>query len=194
MTESPSAASPAPPPELARPDVRLHGEVGDPMLQSFLDGLAAAETAEGPLVVELTTTGGDADVGLRIAADLRLFRERTGRRALVFGKAAVYSAGVSILAGAPPQDRWLARGTMLLIHGRQLSTKLDLNGPLVRERERLAALMAEIEAGLALERQGFEALIAGSTVQLEDLLARARTNWYVPAEEALARGLIAGLV
>jgi ATP-dependent protease ClpP protease subunit len=185
---------PRPPAELARPAVRLHGEVGDPMLQSFLDGLLAAEEEEGPLVLELTTTGGDADVGLRIATDLRLFRERTGRPTLVFGKTVVYSAGVSILAGAPREDRWLARGTMLLIHGRQLTQTLQLSGSLSLARQRAAVLLAEIDAGLVLERQGFEALIAGSDVGLDELTARAGANWYLSAEEALARGLIAGLV
>ena len=182
------------PAELAAPQVRLNGPVDDAMLRTFLDALAAAEDGEGPLVLELTTNGGDADVGRRIATDVRLFRERTGRRTLFLGKAVVYSAGVTILSGFPRADRWLARGTTLLIHCRQLIRTLDLQGPLKAERLKAEALIEEIDAGLEVEQEDFEALVAGSDVAIAELLERAQSGWYLRAEEAQRRGLAAGLV
>ena len=56
------------------------------------------------------------------------------------------------------------------------------------------ALLSEIEVSEWLERQGFEALIAGSAVGLDELYEKASTNWYLAATEARDRGLIAGLV
>jgi hypothetical protein len=184
----------AAPPELARPQLKLEGSVGDEMLHSFRNGLAEVEDGDGPLVVELYTLGGDADVGRLIATDIRLFRERTGRRTLFFGKAVVYSAGVTIMAAVPRQDRWLSRGTSLLIHCRSLNKTLQLDGALAVERVRLEAVLAEIDVGIRLEEDGFRELIAGSDVQMDDLLSRARVNWYLDAQDALARGLIGGVV
>jgi len=189
------AAPTTPPPEaLARPQVRLDGTVDDEMLRTFKDAFAEAEAGPDPVVLELTTTGGDADVGRRIATDIRLFRERTGRRPLFFGKAVVYSAGVTVMAGFPREDRWLSRGTCLLIHCRSLAQTVDLNGPLAQARKRVEALLNQIDVGLDLEREGFEDLIAGSRVAMDDLLERAQSNWYVSADEALSLGLIAGVV
>lgn len=182
------------PDALARPQVRLDGNVDDTMLRLFKDAFATAEDGPDPIVVELTTTGGDAETGRRIATDIRLFRERTGRRPLFLGKSVVYSAGVSAMAGFLPQDRWLARGTMLLIHGRSMTKTLNLDGPLKLLKPRLEGMLSEIEAGLKLEREGFELLIAGSRLSLDEVMRRAETNWYLDADEALAHGLIAGVV
>jgi len=182
------------PAELARPQVRLNGPVDDAMLRTFLDALAAAEDGEGPLTLELTTNGGDADVGRRIATDLRLFRERAGRRTIFLGKAIVYSAGVTILSAFPKEDRWLAQGTLLLIHCRQLNRSLGFEGPLKAARMRVEALLEEIDAGLEVEEDDFDDLVAGSRVPIAELLERAQSGWYVRADEALQRGLVAGLI
>jgi ATP-dependent protease ClpP protease subunit len=182
------------PPELARPQVRLNGPVDDAMLRTFLDALAAAEDGQGPVVLEMTSTGGDAEVGRRIAADVRLFRERTGRRTLFFGKANVYSAAVTVMSAFPRADRWLARESTLLIHCRQLRKTVEFDGPLKGERARAEAVLSEIENGIEIEREGFERLIDGSSVSLHELEERAVSNWYVDAEEALQRGLVAGVV
>jgi ATP-dependent Clp protease, protease subunit len=182
------------PEALAHPQVRLDGSVCDEMLRTFRDAFAEAETGPEPIVVELTTAGGDAETGRRIAQDVRLFRERTGRRPSRRPPCRGRAAGVSIMAGFPPQDRWLARGTVLLIHGRSLVQTLQLDGPLRQVRTRLESLLSEVDNGLKLEREGFEELIAGSRVSLDELMRKAETNWYLDADEALARGLVAGVV
>jgi ATP-dependent protease ClpP protease subunit len=189
-------ASPRPdaPSELAQPRLRLHGAVGDDMLAAFLDGLSAAEAESGPLVLELTTTGGDADVGRRIAVDLRLFRQRTRRRTLFLGKAVVYSAGVTVMSAFPRHDRWLAQGAALLIHCRKLTRQVSFDGPLRSERPKAEALLREIDFGLRLEAEDFERLIEGSRVGLAELLERAEAGWCLDAAEALDLGLIGGIV
>jgi hypothetical protein len=191
MTQMPKG----PPPELAAtPTVSLHGAIDEGMLSVWLEALAKARNGSGPLVLELGTTGGDAEVGRRMAEDVRLFRERTGRRTLFLGRTTVYSAGVTVMAGFPQADRWLSRDTNLLIHGRKLKRRLELNGPLRSERSRAEAVLAEIEDGLRLERAGFEQLIEGSDVTLEELEGRTVGDWYLTAQQALDRGLVAGLV
>jgi ATP-dependent protease ClpP protease subunit len=183
-----------PPPELLTPQVRLYGEVGDAMLASFLDQMDKACAGAGPIVVELTTPGGDADMGRRIAADIRLLRERTGRTLIFLGKTAVYSAGATIMAGFRREDRWMDRQAVLMVHCRKLAKTLELSNFLAAERPRVKALLAEIELGLRVQTMDFEALIEGSDVELEELERRARENWYLEADEALKRGLIAGVV
>lgn len=187
-------APPAPVAALTTPQVRLHGRVGDEMLGAFITAFAAAEALPDPIVIELTTYGGDADVGVRIATDIRLFRERTGRRPLFLGKAQVFSTGVAIMSGFPVEDRWLTQGTRLLIHDRSLARTVDFNSPLRVARLQVEGLLSEIDMGMAVEREVFETLLAGSDVGFEELCERSAVNWYLSAEEALARRLVAGVV
>lgn len=183
------------PTELAQaPTVSLHGAVDEGMLAVWLDALARSRTETGPLVVELSTIGGDAEVGRRMAEDVRLFRERTGRPAHFLGRTTVYSAGITIMAGFPRTDRWLSKDATLMIHGRQLQKSLNLDGPLRSERVRVEALLAEIDEGLRIERQGFERLIEGSDIALGELEKETAGDWYLSADAALGRGLIAGLL
>ncbi|MCS6624911.1 hypothetical protein N0B44_18510 [Roseibacterium beibuensis] len=183
------------PPELtAKPTVSLHGAVDDGMLAVWLDALAKARTGSGPLVLELSTTGGDADIGRRMAEDIRLFRELTGRRTLFLGRTTIYSAGITVMSGFRQADRWLGRDAVLLIHGRKLTKSLNVDGPLRAERAKAKALLAEIDEGLRLEREGFEQLIEGSDVTLEEIETQTDGDWYLTAEKALERRLVAGLV
>lgn len=177
-----------------RPAVRLWGAVDDDMLAHFQDQFAEAAERPDPIVVEVTTVGGDADVGRRIAADIRMFRERTGRAPLLFGKTIVYSAGATILSGFRREDRWLDRECVLMVHCRKLAKTLELSNFLADERPRVEALLAEIDLGLRVQEWDFSALVEGSDVGLDELERRARENWYLTAEEALQRGLIAGIV
>lgn len=175
--------------------MRLIGDVDDDMLRACLDGLDRAEAgASDPVVVELTTFGGDADVARRIGSDIRLFRDRTGRRLIFVGKTTVYSSGVTLMAAFPRADRWLSRDATLLIHGRSLHKTLELCGPLALERVRVEAVLSEIDAGLRLEREDFERLVRGTGLGLAEVLERAPSNWYLSAQEALERGLVAGLL
>jgi ATP-dependent protease ClpP protease subunit len=177
-----------------KPTVSLHGPVDDAMLAIWLDALNAARSGDGPLVLELGTTGGDAEAGRRMAEDVRLFRERTGRPALFLGRTTVYSAGVTIMAGFRREDRWLSRDTALMIHGRKLQKSLHINGPLRTERPQVEAMLAEIDEGLRIERAGFEQLVAGSDVTLDELERQTIGDWYLTAQAALERRLVAGLV
>jgi hypothetical protein len=188
------AAKASPPDPLFKPQIRLDGEVNDDMFRAFRDAFAEAREGADPVVVELTTFGGDADVGRRIATDVRLFRERTGRRPLFFGKTQVYSAGATIMAAFLRDDRWLSRDCVLMVHCRKLNKTLDLSRALRSERPMVEALLAEIDTGMKVEREGFLELIEGSDVGEDELYAKATTNWYIDAEDCLKRGLIAGVV
>ena len=54
-------------------------------------------------------------------------------------------------------------------------------------------LLAEIENGDMVERQGFEDLIRGSPLIMDEVMRRVQTaNRYVPAGEALRLGRVAG--
>lgn len=176
------------------PHVRLLGSVDEAMLTAFLDGIASAPAGEEPLAIEITSTGGDADIGRRLALEVGLARERLGRRLVFIGKTAILSAAATMMTGFPVQDRYLTRDAVLLIHCRQLQKTLDLEGPLGASRNRVAQLLGEIENGLLLEREGYAALVEGSDVSLEEVSAKAKDGWYIQAEEAFARRLVAGII
>lgn len=183
-----------PPDALARPQLSLAGEVDDAMLRELAHALREADVGAEPLVLELTTPGGDADVARRMVADLRLHEKRTGRPMLFLGKGMVYSAGVTVMSAFAPGRRWLAQETSLLVHGRNLTKTVDLDGPLEASRLRIQALLAELDHGLRLEREDFERLVAGTPIDVRTVSERARTGWFLRAAEAAALGLIAGVV
>lgn len=168
------------------------------MLQSWFDQLDAVRDADGPLVVEITTEGGDADIGRRLALEARLLREAraaTGGRTCFLGKTVVYSAGVTLMSGFPVADRWLSRDASLLIHERKMDKTVHVAGPLRAAVAVARDLLAEIENGQRLERDGFDDLVRGSGVGIDELMRHVETaNWYLSADEALARGLVAGVV
>ena len=187
-------SSQPPPDAVFAPQVRLLGRIDEMLVTSFHQQMASVPDGGEPVAVELMTMGGDAEMGRRLALEIRLARERLRRRIVFIGKTTVYSAGVTAMAGFPREDRYLTRDAVLLIHCRQLEQTVQLSGPLRINAQRLREIMKQIEFGLQVEQEGFTALIEGSSVTLDEVNERAATNWYVPAREALRRGLVAGVV
>jgi len=180
---------------VAESQISLLGRVDEQMLASLAEQLSAVQEGSDPLTIELTTLGGDAELGRRAMLDIENARERLRPRRLVFlGKTVVYSAGVTLMSGFPRQDRFLTEDAMLLIHCRQLEQDVKLAGPIRASLPLLRAKCHEIETGIELERQAFEKLIDGSKVSMDELLEKALYNWYVPAAEAVELGLVAGIV
>jgi len=177
------------------PHIRLRCTIDDAMLDRFTEQLDAASKKDGPLVLELTTIGGDADIGRRIAGDILFEREYHGRGMLFLGKAAVYSAGVTILSAFPPERRFLTAGTSLLVHERRMEKTLELNGAMRANLALVDDTLAEIEAAMAIERRDFARLVEGTELTLDALLEKVLArDWYLDEEEALRLGLIAGVV
>jgi hypothetical protein len=179
---------------LRAPQVSLCGPVNGVLLAQLRDQFAALQPGEEPVVVDFTTEGGEADTGRRMALEIRLQRERLGRRIVFLGKTMVYSAGTTVMAAFPVQDRWLTRDCRLLIHERHMDLKIDLCLGLTALRQELVEKLSQVDVGLALEDEGFRALAEGSRIDFETLKSRALGNYYVGAEEALELGLIAGLI
>ena len=191
--DNPSKPAPA---ELSTPQISLIGEVCDAMAKELRDKLGEQKKdGEGPVVVEISTLGGDAEMARRMVADVADAREKLKpRRLLFFGKTTVYSAGVSLMAAFPREDRYLSEDAMLLIHCRQLTKTVELDGPIRSSLPLARALCHQLETGVELEKENFERLIEGSDIRMDELLEKALYNWYVPAQEALDRGLVAGIV
>jgi ATP-dependent protease ClpP protease subunit len=181
------------PNSLAHPQVSLVGDLDAGRAAAMIDQLRKAEQGEGDIVVEVTTLGGDAELARRIVLEIETIRKRTGRRILFFGKTAVYSAGVTIMSAFPPSDRFLAADAILLIHCRQLDKTVEISGPIRTSLPQLEALCAQVRNGMAIEEQNFTRLLAGSDIAIEELWEKAVCNWYLSAEEALRRGLVAGV-
>src|SRR5215469_2364910 len=120
--------------------------------------------------------------------------QTTRSRRLVPGQDPCPSAGVTVMAAFPKDKRWLTLDAALLIHGRRMVKDLHLEGPLGSCRRVLEERIADIDQGLRLEERGFAELIDGSNVDAEEAGRRAYGGWYLSAEEAFSRGLVAGLV
>ena len=177
------------------PDIRLYGDVDKTMLDHFLEQLQTALKGEGPLLLELTTLGGDADFGRRMAQEVRICREHRGRDMWFIGKATVYSAGVTVMSAFPPNRRFLTRDTVILIHERKMKKTLKLEGAMRASRAIVMDALAEIDAAQAIERMGFEYLVKDTGVSIDTLMAQVMTkNWYLTAEEALGHRLVGGLL
>ena len=182
------------PAEVVFPTIRLWGQVNEGMLARFMDAMDnIIKNNFQSFGVELFTGGGEAETGRRIALEIRLAGER-GIHVYFIGKTMVYSAGVTIMAAFPRGNRYLSKDCVLLIHGRNMEKTVTLSGPIKASLLIARSLVSEIETGLALEQQGFRELIDGTEVLLDEVAEKAQGNWYVTAEEALERGLVAGLL
>jgi len=79
---------------VTRPNIRLLGAITNDTVHDFTDQLRRAQENGGPIVLELTTQGGDADAARRIALEIRLCRSWLRLQTKFIGKTAVMSAGV----------------------------------------------------------------------------------------------------
>lgn len=194
MTDTPAAApNSANYPLLANPHIVLAGTVDHQMYAAFRQQLGNAPT-DGPLVISLSTLGGDPEVARLMGDEVRLLREYSGREALFLGKVAVYSAGATFMACFPNDKRFLTKGSRIMIHERQMTKTLEVSGPLRTCIASLKATLHEIEQSIAIEEEGFRDMIAGSKVTFDEVRERAPANWYICAEEARDLGLILDVI
>lgn len=174
------------------PQLRLMGSVDEAMYAEFRDQLHAAPP-EGPLVIAITTLGGNPEVARTMADDVRLLRE-PGRDIYFLGKSAVYSAGATFMAGFPVSHRFMTKHSSLLIHERQIARTINLSGPLRSCTSQLKAVLNEIEHSVEIEEEGFRDIVEESDVSFEEVRERAPDNWYIGCEEAEKLGLISGVI
>lgn len=181
---------------LARePAIRLYGPVDDALLARFLEQLRQVRGQHEPVVVELSTSGGDADVARRIAEEIRLCCQLGGMDLYFVGKAMVYSAGVMIMAAFPVQKRFLSRDTVLLIHEWQIEKDIRFSGPLRVCVSGAHDFLAELEIARQMEQQTFTDLLRGTRLSLAQLTEQlTRADWYLLAQEAAQLELVAGLL
>ena len=180
-------------PLLAVAHIQLHGPVDGMMYSTFKQQLANSP-ADGPLVVSITTLGGDPEMARAMADDIRLLRQYTGRECLFLGKVAVYSAGATFMAAFPVDKRFLTRNSRIMIHERLMQSTIQLNGPLNTLSYTLKAKRNEIEDSIRIQDEGFADLVNGSRVTLAELKQKAPSNWYIEAEEARDLGLVLDII
>ena len=181
-------------PDFQAPAILLSGAVDYMMYGNFRSQLANAP-AEGLVAIELSTLGGDPEVARMMGEDVRFHSEIAPARRFVFlGKAAIYSAGTTFMSFFAKENRYLTRGTRLMVHERLLTKTLQIAGPLTTCVPVVEATLNEIKASIAIQNEGFENLIRGSQVTMEEVLEKAPTNWYIEASEALSLGLVSGVI
>jgi ATP-dependent protease ClpP protease subunit len=179
---------------LLKPNVCLYGPIDDAAVRDCLKQLETVRQSDDPLVLELTTEGGDAEGGRRIALEIRLFRQFHDRETFFIGKTVVMSAGATIMAAFPRTHRYLTQDTVLLIHERRMQKSLDLNGPIKGNIQIVREMLAQLETAEQIERDGFAEFAEGSQLTPEDMYRRATENCYLTAREALDLELIAGVI
>ena len=172
------------------PSILLSGGVDYDMYATFREQLHKAPE-KGLVVVELSTLGGDPEVARMMGEDVRFHSDLAPERRFVFlGKAAIYSAGTTFMSFFARQNRYLTRGARLMIHERKLSKQLAIDGPLTTCIATVEATLNEIKSSIAIQNEGFENLIRGSQVTMDEVLKRAPSNWYLEANEAQKLGLV----
>lgn len=176
------------------PNVKLYGPIGDTSVRDCLQQIETVLQGDKPLVFELTTEGGDAEGGRRIALEVRLARQWHGRETIFLGKTVVMSAGMVIMAAFPRENRYLTKDAVLLIHERRIQKTIELNGPMRADLQIVRETVALLESAQRTEREGFAELAAGSRMSVDELYECALTNCYLTAEQALEKGLIAAIV
>lgn len=182
------------PRDFANPAVLLAGAVDYKMYETFREQLVAAPQT-GHIVIELSTLGGDPEVARMMGEDVRFHSEiEPGRRYVFLGKAAIYSAGATFMSFFARQNRYLTRGTRLMIHERKMKAELVIDGPLTTCVAGLKAKLHEIEQSIAIQNEGFENLVRGSSVTMDEVLSKAPENWYIEAGEAKRLGLIQDVI
>lgn len=177
-----------------RPQVRLTGELDAARARDVIEALSRLDSDNRGILVEVTTPGGDAELGRRLVLEIERTRKRAGRRTIFIGKTQCYSAGVTIMSAFPVRDRYLTRDCWLLIHCRRLDETVQISGPIRESLPQIEAIAAQIRVGTRLEDGTFGRLIAGSDIEMDEIYKRTPCNWYLSAEEALERRLVAGLV
>jgi ATP-dependent protease ClpP protease subunit len=176
------------------PAITLSGTVDYDMYKHFREQLARASD-NNLVVVELSTLGGDPEVARMMGEDVRYHSELDPQRHFVFlGKAAIYSAGTTFMSFFARDNRYLTRGTRLMIHERKLSKVLNIDGPLTSCVATVKAALHEIEASIAIQNEGFENLVRESQVAMAQVLEHAPFNWYIEADKAVSLGLVRAVI
>ena len=67
-------------------------------------------------------------------------------------------------------------------------------GPLKTCIASLKAKLHEIEHSIVIENEGFENLVRGSSVSMDEVLRRAPENWYIEAQDAKSLGLVEDVI
>src|SRR5580692_4348472 len=166
------------------PAVLLSGTVDYDMYTNFREQLAQTPDT-GLVVVALSTLGGDPEVARMMGEDVRYHSDLDPQRHFVFlGKAAIYSAGTTFMSFFARDNRYLTRGTRLMIHERKLSKTLNIDGPLTTCVATVKATLNEIEASITIQNEGFENLVRDSQVTMAQVLEKAPCNWYIESQEA----------
>ncbi len=182
------------PKDFEYPTIMLSGVVDHGMYLHFKNCLANAPQ-DGLVVVEISTLGGDPEIARLMGEDIRFHSDLYPQRRMVFlGRTAVYSAGATFMSFFAAENRYLTRGTRLMIHERLITKNIQLAGPLSTCIATLKATLNEIESSIAIQNEGFANLIMGSDVTMDELLQKAPENWYLEANEAQARGLVAAVL
>jgi ATP-dependent protease ClpP protease subunit len=172
------------------PAIILSGTVDYAMYNRFRECLRSSEDQQ-LVVIALSTLGGDPEVARIMGEDVRFHSDLDPDRHFVFlGKAAIYSAGTTFMSFFARDNRYLSRGTRLMIHERKLNKQLNIDGPLTSCVATVQATLNEINASIAIQNEGFENLVRESSVTMDELLKRAPHNWYIEAQEAKTLGLV----
>lgn len=178
------------PDDFRDPAIILSGPIDYAMYNRFREGLES-HSNQNLVVIALSTLGGDPEVARIMGEDVRFHSELDPARHFVFlGKAAIYSAGTTFMSFFARDNRYLSRGTRLMIHERKLDKQLHIDGPLTSCVATVQATLNEINASIAIQNEGFENLVRGSSVTMDELLKQAPHNWYIEAQEAKSLGLV----
>jgi ATP-dependent Clp protease protease subunit len=149
---------------------------------------AKSETTE-PVIVRLTTVGGDIAQTDVIIAHIRALNSR--RRVLIVATGTCQSAGTSILGAVPPDQRYCTPEARFMIH--RASVTAD-NGDAMDDNDLNPVSLASIRS---FNERLIRVLLAAYPRISEEALRHifdGKFNYYFDADEALKLGIVCGFL
>lgn len=99
------------------------------------------------------------------------------------------------MSALPQTHRFLTANCELLIDERKVKKDLHLEGALRGCLTAVNDVLAQIESGQRLEREGFAQLVEGMDLSVQDVEGKVHhKDWYLTAAQAAEVRLVAGIV
>jgi len=167
------------------PAIALSGVVDYAMICQFFGSSSNSASSENLVVIELSTLGGDPGGRADDGRGRTVCQPRPSRSAVrVSRQGSDLFRRHTFMKLFVRENRYLSRGTRLMIHERKLfRNNLSSMAPHHLPCN-VQATLTEIECSIAIQNEGFQNLVLGSSVSLDEVLnAPVRTGTW-EAQEA----------
>jgi ATP-dependent protease ClpP protease subunit len=174
--------------EVSPPTAALLGSIDHTVIRTFAQLKAQAEAGRDPLVLKITSDGGDIFLGMQFIQRVEDLKKRHGVKLVCYGDAFVFSMGFVILQSELCDKRFATKRTVFLAHLAVRSPPSPLTS------DQAAKNLENLKCGA--DRAMAEVIAPRMRMTVEQVLAKLGNNhdWVMSADEALAAHALDGIV